>query len=375
MWGRFFLLFCGAAMAGGAGLSCSSDLGREQRTEIHIAWFFANGGDCGANHVDEILIRGNPTGANAIVLRVECGDASAIFPDGGAGLSPGNWTMSGQALDTNGQTCFQDAVETLLVDKGDTPNIRLIFHKKRTGLSAACADVGDDIDGGVPDPEPDGGGEGEGEGEGELGFDVDPIGEPTWEPQGLVMFSINTGGGTLADLAAAMNAVVSPTHAYNDDGSFTWGDPHEPPYGEELAGLIETAGLEDKTGFTVDEFSAPSFLMFGLVLVPLDGSATGSTPDGEGVPMIENALYPIEFEGDLVTAAGQVFDPDYDGALVGMDALGEPYDGFSHNPAFFWGNASTGPPEADLPGFYRLDTRFLDATGAGYNISFKFRVD
>jgi hypothetical protein len=372
MWGRFLLLSCAAA-ALFVGAACSSDRGREQRTEIHLRWFFANGGDCGANHVDEMLIRGNRTGANAEVLRVECGDGEVAFPDTEAGLTPGNWTMSGQALDTNGQTCFEDAVEQLIVDKGDSPNIRLIFHKKRTGLSAACADVGDDIDGGVPDPEPDGGGEGEGE----LGFDVDPIGEPTWEPRGLVMFAINTGDGSLSGLSDALNAVVSPTHSYNPDGSLTWGDPHDPPYDTELADLIDAAGLEDKTVFTVEEFSAPSFLMFGMVLVPLDGSATGSSPDSvdsaDGLIMGSD-VYPIEIEGDLVKD-DQVFDPAYDGQLVGMDELGSGFDGYSHHPATFFGNASTGPPEADLPGLYRVDTRFLDPTGAGYNISFKFRVD
>jgi hypothetical protein len=185
------------------------------------------------------------------------------------------------------------------------------------------------------------------------------------------MFSLPTGDGLVNTAYDSLDTMLAPNHGASR--GITWGDAHDGPYGDELAALVVAAGLENKTTFTEEELSPPNFIVWMFTLVPLEGSPVGSSPDGDTL-IISNSMHPIENSGDLLHD-GEVFDAEFEGHSLGMDGLGQAYDGFSHELIVWFSGAAYGPPDASLPGPWELQLELIDSTGAGWQTSTLFRVE
>lgn len=203
----------------------------------------------------------------------------------------------------------------------------------------------------------------------ELAVQVEPIGAPTWEPRGFVQTSIRAPNG----LEAPLTELLAPGHLFAD-GALYWGEAHDPPYDAELGSSMRRARCTSGQTFTVDEFSAPSAWVLLFVLVPTAGASEGTSPDFLLGPILGDEVYPIASTGDL-TRDGELFDPDFDGQWAGMEDLGVPFSGFSHQIIMNYSNADAGPPGTDPPGHYVFELELLDDTGNGWRIESAFDVE
>jgi len=240
-------------------------------------------------------------------------------------------------------------------------------------LAPACSDKG-------------GGGEDAGASDGG-GGEVTPFevlleshGTPAWKPEGFQFFSAPMGdqaggflelGETLTTLLAGENHALDP-----DFEVVVPAQEHAPPYDEEWVDAVSAAGFVHSGGFLDTQFDAPGALFLTMVLVPTEGAPTGDTPSGAGLPLIENATFPINMEG-TISRVGQIVDGNVDGQYPAPTAFVPPLgpDGLSHVPLWMVEQSSFFTVTVDTPGLYEWQVRLLDSQGLGWTVSVPFSIN
>ena len=201
----------------------------------------------------------------------------------------------------------------------------------------------------------------------DLVINQEQIGVPTWSIEGAEMF--------VAPMeAASAKCVLEPNHRFDLD---VWlpNDPHPEPYTDEFTDAVDSCGFEFKTALTSEDFSAPSGVFLGLMLI---GGGSGSTPDYDLGTFIAADRFPMVVDGD-VRRDLIIVDNDQDRTYPNPVSLGYAQDGFSHVPLLFQMNVDRMPGGATPPGNYTFRLAVRDsnppATAAGYDLEVPFTVD
>jgi hypothetical protein len=146
---------------------------------------------------------------------------------------------------------------------------------------------------------------------------------------------------------------------------------HAPPYDQEFADGLALAGYPDKEVFSVEEFTSPSAVHFGYVLVPNGNAPTGSSFDYVSGPIIPNDIFPIAAAGD-VYRNGAVFEQNAFNLSL-TSAAG--FDGRSHFIVEHWENSDFAPPGLDsLVGDYEYRLALRDVNNNGFDVVAHFQV-
>ena len=74
---------------------------------------------------------------------------------------------------------------------------------------------------------------------------------------------------------------------------------HGPPYDQEYSDGLTLTGYPQKEVYNVAEFTDPSAVHLGYVLVPNSTAPPGSTFDYASGPIIPNDIFPITIQGDV----------------------------------------------------------------------------
>ena len=145
--------------------------------------------------------------------------------------------------------------------------------------------------------------------------------------------------------------------------------PHGPPYDQEFADGLVITGFPEKDVFSVSDFTAPSAVHLGFVLVPTSNAATGSSVDFDSGPIIPNDILPIAVQGD-VFLNGVLFEQNAFGFNLTSAA---DVDGRSHFLVETYENSAFAPPGLDsLVGDYEYRLTLRDVNGAGFNVVVQF---
>jgi hypothetical protein len=204
------------------------------------------------------------------------------------------------------------------------------------------------------------------------------IGHPIWKPADCHVFSAPIG--TADDGYAGFNATEAallppPNHVRVPKLGIGPGAPHKPPYTREVAHGLAATGFQQSRVFSQDEFSNGNGVWLVCMFVPQPG-IKGSAPDFRRGSVIPNTLFPLHVEGkslrngaDFDPALTKFDVPKLDGAV---DPRFAGLDGHSHIPFFVADSADFGPAGTDLPGRYRYDLTFVDATGRGWKMTARF---
>lgn len=182
------------------------------------------------------------------------------------------------------------------------------------------------------------------------------VGNPIWSPTDPHLFAAQ------ADTDTAFNAVADLVIGPKV--------PRDPPYDNELADHLASAGFHDATNFLPSDIDGqPSGIYFAYALVP-DPGTTGSSFDFASGPIIPNSLFPLTFDHDLLRN-GIIVDPDV------FDDQVPPFAGFaghSHIKFLVESDASFFPPGTDLPGSWEYRSLLRDKGGNGWDIVAPFQV-
>ena len=206
-----------------------------------------------------------------------------------------------------------------------------------------------------------------------------PFGTPAWEPVDLHLFVAPIGSapnfeGVLTSLQAVL---PEPNHRFHPDLFIGPGDPHNPPYNQELTAGLASSGFQEKGIFDVSDFSGSNGIYLAMMNVPgfgLTPAALGSSPDFASGPIIPNSLFPITAigttfrNGTALPAFSTTMVPPLDGSL------NPPFNvnGHSHFPQFYIDNADFNgiAPE----GTYVYTVTLRDTAGNGWDVSAPFQV-
>jgi hypothetical protein len=216
------------------------------------------------------------------------------------------------------------------------------------------------------------------------------IGHPTWEPVDAHIFTapIGTVESPCCDLFldTATTALPPPNHVPDSILFIGPGAPHDPPYDQEFAAGLASSGFREATTFSTSEFSLPSAVYAMWMIVPTARSPySGKSQDFESGPIIPNELFPITVNGTALRNA-QAWDP-FVGNFVrdSLPVIGTLYDpvryqdvdGDSHFPVFYADAIDFGPAvdPAAAAASYEYQVEMRDSTGAGWDISARFRVN
>jgi hypothetical protein len=199
-----------------------------------------------------------------------------------------------------------------------------------------------------------------------------PIGAPTWEPVGAVIFREPVVGTD--DDVPFLGTVLGPNHLrYATVGAFGPGSPHAGPYDGELDALLSAQHLFPLQQFPYHSVGGGPSIAIMVVIRPSPGAAVGRSADFESGPIIPNALFPLRVAADLQPP---MLDPAFDATIPGTDAFMPPIaaDGASH--AFLRFRASTTFARAQIGriGAYALNVTVTDATGAGWTLTIVFSI-
>jgi hypothetical protein len=209
-----------------------------------------------------------------------------------------------------------------------------------------------------------------------VGVRVEPVGDPTWRPVDVHLFSapVGTAESGYAEFAETMQALLPPPlHEPNPDLGIGPGTAHQPPYDNELAAGIAAQGYREGVRFPRTDFSDGSGVWAVWMNVPRS-TATGSSPDFGSGPIIPNSVFPIHVEA-FSTHNGQRFSELAAFDVPPLDAdVGFEVDGHSHFPIFLADNADFGPVGSKLAGSYRWMVTMTDSTGAGWVVTVHFAI-
>ena len=146
---------------------------------------------------------------------------------------------------------------------------------------------------------------------------------------------------------------------------------HGPGYDHEFADGLANNGYQDKDVFTVAEFTDPSAVHLGFVVVPNSSAPSGSSFDFNNGPIIPNNILSIAVRGD-VFLNGVLFEQDAFGLNL-IPASG--FDGRSHFIVDLYENSLFAPPGlGSLVGDYEYRVTMRDLGGNGYDLVANFNV-
>jgi hypothetical protein len=206
---------------------------------------------------------------------------------------------------------------------------------------------------------------------------VTKVGNPTWQPVDIHLFSVPTEPFTTVGFATA-NAILTPHFFINSSGVVVPVPPDPGPYTNEIATGLARLGVTDRSVFSPRDLAGtPNGIWLGYMLVPAAGAPTGSSPDYTSGPIIPEGLFPIVGTED-VQRNGFHFDS---GTVTtrALSTLGFTVDGSSHRPQLVTTDLVTadnplGLTADQLPGHYVFTVTLRDASGNGYNIVAPFDV-
>lgn len=206
-----------------------------------------------------------------------------------------------------------------------------------------------------------------------------PVGTPAWQPADIHLFVAPIGSapnfeGVLTSLQAVL---PEPNHRFHTDLFIGPGDPHNPPYTQELTNGLASSGFQEKTIFATSDFSGTNGVYLAMMNVPgfgLTPPAQGSSPDFASGPIIPNSLFPITAIG--TTFRNGIALPAFSTSQVPpLDvSLNPPFnvDGHSHFPQFYIDNADFNG--VDPEGTYLYSISLRDTAGNGWDVSAPFQV-
>ena len=146
---------------------------------------------------------------------------------------------------------------------------------------------------------------------------------------------------------------------------------HDPPYDHEFSEGLALTGFAQGASFSVAEFTDPSAVHLGYILVPTANAPTGSSFDFTSGPIIPNNVFPISILGD-VYQNGLPFELNAFNISLPAQAGA---DGRSHFIVENWENSSFAPPGLpSLVGDYEYRLTIRDANNNGYNVLGQFQV-
>jgi hypothetical protein len=211
------------------------------------------------------------------------------------------------------------------------------------------------------------------------GVKVTAIGNPTWAPVDVHLFSapIGTAATGYVEFGETTLALLpEPNHTFIPALGVGPGVPHAPPYTHELRDGVAALGFHEGVHFAASEFSAGAGIYLAYMLIPAPG-VVGSSPDFASGPIIPNSLFPIHaiaqnaHDNKPFSNVGELFVPALDASV---DPRFAGLGGHSHIPVFWADNADFGPPGARLNGTYRLSVTMLDTGGQGWLIEAHFTL-
>ena len=213
---------------------------------------------------------------------------------------------------------------------------------------------------------------------GQVPVQIKPIGHPIWKPVDFHVFTaaIGTADDNYAEFGQNMTNLLYPLrHQSCAELGIGPGDPHRPPYNQEMEAGVDIMSFTDSLVFRRDGFSPPNGVWAVWMTVPNPGTR-GSSPDFKSGPIIPNSLFPIHVEGQSFRN-NQLWDP----YTVNFDVpplttqLSCPFnvDGHSHFPIFVVDNMSFGPGGPGA-GHYEYRMTMMDAAGNGWSITVAFTV-
>ncbi|MCB0257425.1 MAG: hypothetical protein KDI55_27190 [Anaerolineae bacterium] len=210
------------------------------------------------------------------------------------------------------------------------------------------------------------------------GVHLTPIGNPTWKPVDFHLFSAPIGtaaSGYEEFLETALGLLPEPNHTFHPDLGVGPGDPHDPPYDQEMADGVVAQGYHEGVRFNQSEFSDGMGVWTAWMNVPYPGT-TGSSPDFTSGPIIPNSIFPIHVNA-VSTHNGAPYSDVFDGDVPALDGSicdNCAVDGHSHFPFFLADNADFGPPGGKIRGSYTWEVTMIDATGNGWQFDVHFAV-
>ncbi len=190
---------------------------------------------------------------------------------------------------------------------------------------------------------------------------------PTWEAVDWQIYPGHT------DLIASNMLALMPNHkVYLANGVIGPDVPHARPHDGELTAGMAAVGREQRTAFTVAEWTDPQILnVTGLVVASADGPI-GVTPDEPAAPYIDFPEPGMRVDGDMYRN-GALVDGEFDSTYPRMNALSPAVagDGYSHFPLSFGEGTEFIP---GTPGSYELSVRIYDADYNGWEVVIPFTV-
>jgi hypothetical protein len=205
-----------------------------------------------------------------------------------------------------------------------------------------------------------------------------PVGHPIWKPVDFHVFTANIGtpdDGYAGFTQNQINLMYPRRHESCSELGIGPGDPHQPPYIQEMEAGLDIMNFKDSRSFSVTDFTTPNGVWAVWMVVPNPGT-TGSSPDFKSGPIIPNTLFPIH-------GAGATYRDTHlwNSYLAAFDVppltpqLTCPYnvDGHSHFPVFIAETSSFGPGGL-LTGRYEFRITMMDVSGNGWSITVKFTV-
>jgi hypothetical protein len=208
------------------------------------------------------------------------------------------------------------------------------------------------------------------------------VGSPTWNLADFNLDSANVGTAQSGyqeffDLTGGQILTAPFYKNYPGVGAGPSGVAHPPPYDKDLSNGLANLNLQDKSTFSVPEFSNGKGVLLSFMVIA-DGSTTGTSPDGADLPIIPNSLFPIQVHRQT-HRNGANFDAASDfpvPAQTGLDPAFANVEGATHFPFFFFDNGDFADDKnAPLTGNYDFDATLTDTSGAGWHVVAPFTVE
>lgn len=195
------------------------------------------------------------------------------------------------------------------------------------------------------------------------------IGSPRWEPVDFHQFSVEMGMMFENFGTVTSGLLPAPDHQDHPDLGVGPGAPHAGPYDGEIGQGVKAQGYEEHTAFPQADGLLPNAIFAAWMMVPSEGSPTGTSPDGAAGPIIPNTVFPIHVKVDAyqddVLLDGYSFE--FDVPALDM-ALDPPFDveGHSHFPMF---SAVVFDGLAEPTGTLESRISMVDAAGDGWDLT------